>query len=108
MTNFYNNSNYYDSNVPIFTFVSNIDQAKSFSLPPNRSALLMDSSKAVFYWKETNLTGQSIFKVFEFHEISEPQPPQYITTDDFEKFKRELVSLIKGDNNNEPDISKAK
>lgn len=105
MTNSYNS---YDTNIPIFAYVTGIEQAKSFFLPPNKSAILMDNSKAFFYYKETNLMGQFIMKTFEFHEVSEPKPPQYVTTEDFDKFKQELVSLIKGVNINESDIQENK
>lgn len=108
MANFYNNPymNPYDSNIPIFAFVNGIEQASNFPLPPNKSAILMDNSKSIFYVKEINPMGQSIIKVYEFKEVSQPQKPQYVTMQDFETFKQDLISLIKGGTSNEPDISK--
>ena len=98
--------NPYDNNVPIFAFVNGIEQANSFPIPPNKSAILMDNTKSLFYVKETNPMGQSMIKVYEFKEVSQPQKPQYVTMQDFEAFKQDLISLIKGGASNESDISK--
>lgn len=96
--------NPYD-NTPMFAFVNNIDEVNSIPLPANKTAILMDSTKPLFYVKATNQMGQATIKVYEFKEVVQPTKPQYVTMQDFEAFKQDLITLIKGGASNESNIS---
>lgn len=100
----YNNP--YDTSMPIFAFVNGIEQANIFQVPANRNAILMDNSKPLFYVKATNQMGQATIKVYEFKEVpvTQQQSPQYVTVQDLENFKQELLNAMKGGSVNESDI----
>lgn len=102
-SNVYNNP--YDTSMPIFAFVNGIEQANIFQVPANRNAILMDNSKPLFYVKATNQMGQATIKMYKFEEVpTTNQQPQYVTLQDLEVFKQELLNAVKGGTTNESDI----
>lgn len=75
-----------------YAYVNGIDEAKNFPVPPNTTMLLMESNEPIIYMKATNYLGNATFKTFKLVEIAEPAKPQYVTIDDFNKLKEELLN----------------
>lgn len=78
----------------IFDWVQGELAAKSYIIPPNSTAFLMDSEAQKFYIKSTDASGiPSPLRVFEYSEtqnaaVSEPKPAgtdKFITREEFEK-----------------------
>ena len=83
-------------------WVQGIEGAKSYLLPPNSNAFLMDSEGSIFYLKSTDAVGLPSMKIFRFHEISEADinssknPVPSINTQDLitrEEFNKNLQSI---------------
>lgn len=92
------NYNYgYQQQTQTFTYVNGIEGAKSFPIAPNQTVLLMDNDNPIFYIKASNQLGQSTIRIFRFEEIKEEQPSaKYVSIDDFNKFKQEMLEAVKG------------
>lgn len=97
--------------------------AKAFQVGPRSRVLLMDSNKPVFYLKQSDDSGYSEIKAYEFHEIplstnagpaaddnreeksEEKQAPakfvdtmpsnaKFVTKEDFDEFKKMIENLV--------------
>lgn len=91
--------NYFYCNQPqqsetIFAYVNGISDAKNFQLSANKSALLMDNEKDIFYLKTVNSLGQSSIKCYEFKEIEEPKPISFATKAEIEELHTKMNDLI--------------
>ena len=81
-----------------FTWVQGIEGAKAYVVPAGVSVLLMDSEKERFYIKGSDASGMPMpLRVFEYKEIKESEPAQvsaqeYVTKEEFEKFKAEITA----------------
>lgn len=84
-----------------FTWVQGIEGAKAHIVPAGVSALLMDSEKERFYIKGSDASGMPLpLRVFEYKEIKETDPvpaQEYVTKDEFEKFKAEITERVSDD-----------
>lgn len=98
----YYNYNNYNKYIPL-AFVSGIEGARNYILPPNSTIYLRDSDRNVIYIKTCNNEGKYTLKSFEMVEIDQDIAPSannvkfkefeannYITRDEFENFKKEL------------------
>lgn len=56
-----------------YAFVNGIEGAKSFSMQPNQTVLLMDSDSPVCYMKQSNGLGQSTLRYFQLKEVNEQE-----------------------------------
>lgn len=75
------------------TWVQGIEGAKTFQLPPNSSAVLMDSdSDGIFYIKITDNIGMCTVRTFKYQEtFNQPtQTTNYVTRDEVQQMIREL------------------
>ena len=81
---------------PDLTSVTGMDGAKSYQTVPNARYALFDNNDDVFYIKVTDKNNYPIaLKRYRFFEEPEPEPPkpeQYVTMDEFIKFKEELLN----------------
>jgi len=84
-------------------YVNGIESARAYQLPPNASVLLMDSNIARFYVKQTDASGFSTIKAYDFKEVEDKPQSEYITREEFESFKEALKPKKKGATN-EPAI----
>lgn len=69
--------------------------AKSYLVAPGATVLLMDSEGSKFYLKSADASGVPLpLRVFEYKEIGkqETQPVAYVTREEFEKFKEEMIN----------------
>lgn len=74
-------------------YVNNKQSAESYQLGPNSSVILMDSNLPRFYTKHTDASGIATVKVFDFKEAEEDKPVEYVTKQEFEKFKANLKGV---------------
>ena len=76
------------------TQVNGIESAKAYPTVPNSMYALFDSNEDVFYVKTTDASNFPVIKKYRFFEETEPQKtesPQYVTLEEFEKFKKEIL-----------------
>lgn len=77
--------------------------AKSYLVAPNQSVLLMDSESNTFYIKSSDTSGMPLpLRVFDYTERTSEKkdvlqdsvidPKNYVTHEEFEKFKNEVFN----------------
>ena len=71
-------------------YVNGKQSAEAYQMPANSSAILMDSNQARFYMKQTDASGLATIKAYDFHEVEEEKPAEYVTKKEFESFKAKL------------------
>ena len=78
------------------------ESARAFQIGPNSQVILMDSNKPIFYMKNSDSSGYSETRAFEFKEIPLNQEPtssnnskeEYVTKTDFEEYKKFIEDLV--------------
>lgn len=76
------------------TQVNGIESAKAYPTAPNSMYALFDSNDDVFYVKTTDASNFPVIKKYRFYEETEPvkeEAVQYVTLEEFEKFKKEIL-----------------
>lgn len=73
-------------------YVNGKQSAESYQMGANSSVILMDSNLPRFYLKQTDASGLSTIRAYDFKEVEEDKAPEYVTKAEFEKFK----STMKG------------
>lgn len=77
------------------------DAAKAYRLGPNSQVAIFDEDESIFYYRETDASGNDVsFKTCRYEEVEEPAPPEYLTVQEFrssldefaQKLKEELVN----------------
>ena len=75
--------------------VNGIDGAKAYQMPANSTVALFDSNDDVMYVKSTDGAGFPSIRTFAFTEKlnvkGKSQDVEYISREEFEKFKKELM-----------------
>ena len=74
-------------------YVNGKQSAESYQLPANSSVVLMDSNCARFYVKKTDASGLSTIKAYDFKEVEEEKPQEYVTKAEFDKFKASMKGV---------------
>lgn len=86
--------------------VNGIEEAKAYQMPANSTVALFDSNDDVMYVKSTDGAGFPSIRTFAFTEVKEQNKPvqqiNYISREEFEEFKKELM------NNGKQSIQKSK
>lgn len=76
--------------------VNGIDGAKAYQMPANSTVALFDSNEDVMYVKSTDGAGFPSIRTFSFTEKlnveGKSSDVEYISREEFEKFKKELMS----------------
>lgn len=77
--------------------VTGVDGAKAYQMPPNSIAALFDNNDDLFYIKSTDGAGFPTIKAYKFipaeTETAPEQPmPVYVTYEEFEQFKKEMLN----------------
>lgn len=80
-------------------YVNGRQSAEGYPMTPNSSVILMDSGMPRFYVKQTDASGMATVKAYDFSEVEEEKPTEYVTKSEFESFKAKL----KGDSNESVD-----
>jgi hypothetical protein len=78
------------------TRVTGIDGAKAYQMTPNSTVALFDSNEDIMYIKTTDGAGFPTIRTFAFNEVvannSVPENVDYVTRDEFNKLKEELLN----------------
>ena len=77
------------------TRVTGIDGAKAYQMPPNSTVALFDNNEDLMYIKITDGAGFPTIRTFTFSEVlsnSTSSNSDYITRDEFNKLKEELLN----------------
>lgn len=74
-------------------YVNGRQSAESYQMAPNSSVILMDSSKARFYMKQTDASGMATVKAYDFTEAEEDKPAEYVTKKEFEAYKAQMKGV---------------
>ena len=92
--------NYYGCDMRIDKVV-NIDEARQYRLYPNSMIYLIDQNEPYIYLKMTDSQGRSAIRAFALTEVdaSKITDSKYITRDDFESFRKDVMSILKGEKN---------
>lgn len=76
--------------------VNGIDGAKAYQMSPNSTVSLFDTNNDVMFIKSTDGAGFPSIRTFSFTEIKEETKPtekiDYISRQEFEEFKKELMN----------------
>lgn len=73
--------------------VNGIEGAKQFPVAPNSRIALFDANEDIVYIKTTDAGGYPSVRTFRMTEISDtPKETQYVTLEEFNKFKEELLN----------------
>lgn len=76
--------------------VNGIESAKMYPTSPNSSIALFDENEDVFYLKSTDASNFPTIRKFMFVEVFDQAPKpvetQYVTLEEFNKFKEELLN----------------
>lgn len=73
--------------------VNGIESVKAYPTLPNSKIILFDANEDLFYCKETDSSNYPSIKIFRFSEVkSTPKSEQYVTLDEFNKFKEEILN----------------
>lgn len=74
--------------------------AKSWFVAPGSTVLLMDAESMRFYLKTADASGVPSMRTFEYNEVGAIKPqeptsaPQYVTVDEFNQFRTEVLSKL--------------
>ena len=86
--------------------VNGIEGAKTYQMSANSTVALFDSNEDIMYIKTTDGAGFPSIRTFSFTEVKEEnkstQQSDYISRQEFEEFKKELM------NNGKQSISRSK
>ena len=80
-------------------YVQGIEGAREFQnkMPPSSSAVIMDKDDATFYVVSKDANGSAApiaFAHFELQTEAAKAEPQYITKQDFDDFRAELMDML--------------
>ena len=73
--------------------VSGLEGAKAYQMPPNSAAALFHESEDILYVKTTDGAGFPTIRTFRFEpfEVTPDDPKKYVTVEEFEAFKKEVL-----------------
>lgn len=90
------------NNIPVtnplmLTRVTGIEGAKAYQMPANSTVALFDNNEDLMYIKTTDGAGFPTIRTFSFNEVvanNNPVPDNvdYVTRDEFNKLKEELLN----------------
>lgn len=93
--------------------VTGIDGARAYQMPANSTVALFDNNDDYMYVKTTDGAGFPTTRIFKFEEVQTTQPGtqvqnDYISRDEFESFKKEMMEYGKQFIQQEPTLSELK
>ena len=74
--------------------VSGLEGAKAYQMGPNSSVALFHESEDILYVKSTDGAGFPTIRTFRFEpfEVPAQEEKKYVTLEEFEKFKQEVLN----------------
>lgn len=84
--------------------VNGLGGAQNYQVPPNSRVVLFDSNQDVFYIKSTDAGGYPTITAYQFTAIQNQSglAEEYITRNEFEEFKKEVIKHAKQSVSTEP------
>ena len=90
--------NYYGYPQPTMSIdkVSDLEEAKKYQMFPGGTVYLLDQNEPYIYMKTSDANGRTSLRAFSLLEIelSKIQDSKYITRDDFDSFRRDILNSI--------------
>ena len=97
---------FYPSYSPSYSFqsysnnlirVTGLEGARAYQMQPNSTAALFDANEDLMYIKSTDGAGFPTIRTFRFEELRPEKAPaeNYISRQEFEEFKQEVLSYGK-------------
>ena len=86
--------------------------AKAYPVAPGQFVVLIDTEDPVIYTKTTDQFGRPMpIIILDYVErvdppVEQPKNPEYITKSDFDKFKNEIIDLLKNNQNKQNNFKK--
>lgn len=72
------------------------EAAMQYKLPPNSRVAIFDDDEEVFYYKETDASGNVVnFTPYSYTEIHDPPAPEYLTVQEFRSTMDEFAKKIR-------------
>lgn len=71
-------------------YVNGASAVEPLFLPPNSSAVYLDSDGKTFYTKQTDASGAATIKTYTYKEKEKEKPVEYVTRAEFETFKANM------------------
>ena len=81
------------------SYVNGAQAVEQAYLSPGSSAIYLDNNGKDMYIKQTDSNGVSTIKLYEYREKQKEKPKEYVTKDEFEKFKAGLKGGVKHESN---------
>ena len=79
--------------------VNGVDGAKAYQMPANSTVALFDANEDIMYIKTTDGAGFPAIRLFRFEELKQETAQEvkqdYISRQEFEDFKREVLDNVK-------------
>ena len=92
--------------------VNGIDSARAFPMKPNSTIALFDANEDVMYIKSTDANNFATIRRFRFYEepeeIQKKESDLYVSKEEFDKFKEEVLNGQQFVRNNRNDNGKSK
>lgn len=84
--------------------VASIDEARRYRCYPGATVYLLDQEQPMIYMKTCDQAGNCSLRAFSLTEVSADSvtDPRYISRNDFEAFKKEMMEAIRGGMRDEP------
>lgn len=86
--------------------------AKAYPVAPGQFVVLIDTEDPVIYTKTTDQFGRPMpIRILDYVErvdppVEQPKNSEYITKSDFDKFKNEIIDLLKINQNKQNNFKK--
>lgn len=86
--------------------------AKAYPVAPGQFVVLIDTEYPVIYTKTTDQFGRPMpIRILDYVErvdppVEQPKNSEYITKSDFDKFKNEIIDLLKTNQNKQNNFKK--
>lgn len=86
--------------------------AKAYPVAPGQFVVLIDTEDPVIYTKTTDQFGRPMpIRILDYIErvdppVEQPKNSEYITKSDFDKFKNEIIDLLKNNQNKQNNFKK--
>lgn len=86
--------------------------AKAYPVAPGQFVVLIDTEDPVIYTKTTDQFGRPMpIRILDYVErvdppVEQPKNSEYITKSDFDKFKNEIIDLLKTNQNKQNNFKK--
>ena len=80
-------------------YVNGLPAVEQVSMPPNTSSVFLDNNGKDMYIKQMDANGTATIKVYDYKEKQKEKPKEYVTREEFERFKANLKDGVKHEPN---------